>query len=541
MRDRRSLTHRWVWSCAVFALILAVLLFLPGPQAALCRTDRLRSAPEPADPYRPIYHFSPPTNFMNDPNGLIYHRGVYHLFFQYNPRGNTSWGHATSTDLVHWQDQPLAIPADPSEQVWSGSVVFDRTNSSGLGTRRHPPLVAAYTSFHNGDGRQRQSLAYSTDHGTTWTKYAHNPVIDIGSKDFRDPKMFWDAERERWVMVVALAAEKKTSIYTSTNLTTWTHRSNFGPAGAANAVWECPDLFPLTLHGKQKWVLTLSVAGRTQYFVGDFDGSTYTTAPGSGRRVRWVDHGNDYYAAVSFNDVPSQQRLMLGWMSNWDYAQATPTGTWRGQQSIARQLSLTTDDGTASGQPTLVQQPVGLDAIKGPTTRFQPMTVSGYRRLDVTGSALRITATLVPRRARHYGFDVRVGPGQRTRIGYDHAAGELYVDRTRSGDTSFHSGFAGVQRAPLTLHDRPLHLDILVDSSSVEVFADHGRVAISDLIYPDPSSRQISIFTDRSTVRVQQMTTTSLHRSVPPGRRQPESPSSGRREAPPCTRPLATG
>jgi levanase len=256
----------------VALVVVAMALIVPG------------SASGAADPFRPDYHYTSSVNFMNDPNGLIYHDGIYHLFYQYNPSGTTagngSWGHATSPDLVHWTRRSLAISTDANEDVWSGSVVFDRDNSSGFGTRRRPPLVAVYTSFEKATGFQRQALAFSLDDGFTWTKYAGNPVIDIGSRDFRDPKVFWDAARGGWRMVVALSADKKVSIYSSSDLKTWHHESDFGPAGATSSVWECPDLYPLPVDGKsgpQRWVLSLSVSGKTQYFVGSFDGTTFTS------------------------------------------------------------------------------------------------------------------------------------------------------------------------------------------------------------------------------------------------------------------------
>jgi fructan beta-fructosidase len=247
------------------------------------------------EPFRPVYHYTPAKNFMNDPNGLIFHDGVYHLFYQSNPFGSTagngSWGHAVSRDLVHWRELPIAISTDANEDVWSGSVVFDRENTSGLGTRHHAPLVAIYTSFQKSTGVQRQALAYSLDDGMTWTKYAGNPVIDIGSRDFRDPKVFWYAAQRKWVMAVSLAADRKVAIYSSKDLKSWTRESAFGPAGVSSAVWECPDLFPLAVNGNPndvRWVLSVSVGGKMQYFVGSFDGKTFsspdaTYAPPSGQ------------------------------------------------------------------------------------------------------------------------------------------------------------------------------------------------------------------------------------------------------------------
>ena len=803
-------------------IIIALLAFILLPFSS-------GTAAAAGDPYRPAYHYTASTNFMNDPNGLIYHNGIYHMFYQYNPSGTTagngSWGHATSTDLVHWKRQPLAISTDATEDVWSGSVVYDRTNSSGFGTRRNPPMVAVYTSFEKATGIQRQALAFSRDDGFTWTKYTENPVIDIGSRDFRDPKVFWDSAHGGWRMVVALAAEKKVSIYSSSNLKNWHHESDFGPAGAASAVWECPDLFPLPLDGKstqQKWVLTVSVSGKTQYFVGAFDGTTFTspdaeytppagtvlndfegadygdwtttgTAFGSGpsadgpdvtgrhggkvvdslggadsatgtltspaftisqryinfligggnhphvengsdgpppgttfadfegttygdgwaatgdfvgeapassnlpgqlgakvldtcvktcdpavgtisspdftigtdyidllvgggnhpmsgtdptavnlvvdgnvvatatgknsanldwvawdtsalkgqkghievvdqrtadwghlivdnivfsdvaagpwslettanlivdgkvvrsttgnngpgldwaswdladlqgkqaqirlvdtaltdwghliadyfvaadqpalsstQRVRWIDQGNDFYAAVTFNDLPPNQRTMIGWMGNWDYANSTPTGTWRGQQSIPRRLSLQ----QVSGRPTLISTPIHVSSLVKGTTRIKTAAITaGTHALPASGRSLLIKTTLAQGTAADFGLDVRVGDGQRVRIGYDTTTGELYLDRTQAGQSDFSPIFPAVHRAKLKLQDRELKLKIYLDSSSVEVFSADGQVSISDLVYPDPTSTGIGTFADGGTARLKSLTAKTL-------------------------------
>ena len=305
------------WPARLATLVVATVASL----VAVSAVGGAAAAPT-TDPYRPVYHYSPAQNFMNDPNGLIYHNGIYHMFYQYNPDGTTagngSWGHATSTDLVHWKQQPVAIPTDATEDVWSGSVVFDKTNTSGFGTLKNPPMVAMYTSFLKADGTQRQALAYSLDDGKTWTKYAGNPVIDIHSTNFRDPKVFWYAPTHSWRVVVALSDQHKVSIYSSPDLKTWTHQSDFGPAGVTTAVWECPDLFPMPVNGNPKrikWVFTVNVAGKAQYLTGAFNGTTFTAdekpyVPPAGTLIgdggfEGTDYGDWTAAGAAFGTGPA--------------------------------------------------------------------------------------------------------------------------------------------------------------------------------------------------------------------------------------------
>jgi fructan beta-fructosidase len=789
------------------------------------------------EPFRPQFHYTPAMNWMNDPNGLVYYKGEYHLFYQYNPFGSQwghmSWGHAVSRDLVHWRELSVAIPEQGDEMVFSGSAVVDRQNTSGLGTRRNPPMVAIYTSAR--PGSQAQSLAYSTDRGRTWTRYAGNPVLDIGSGEFRDPKVFWYAPERKWVMVVAKAVERRISIYSSPNLKDWTHLSDFGPANATGGVWECPDLFPLAVDGSRttKWVMIVNlnpgaIAGGSgaQYFVGDFDGTTFRadnelgdytppagdlyqgfedatfgdwittgeafgtgpaagnvppqggvsgylgnglansfhgedrtkgtltspeftitrpylnvlvgggnhphdpttvdapppagtvfedfeefdpgsypdgwtttgsfagTSPATGaigdqqpvsgyegahlvntfidhdlatgriispeftvttdyinflvgggnhpypgdagnpptavnlvvdgqvvrsatgqdnealnwtnwsvsefegrtarieivdentggwghinadqitfsdqpafprstetavnllvdgevvrtatgpnserldwtawnlrdllgrtariqvvdnntggwghiladhfafadepalsvlQRSSWMDYGKDFYAAVTFNDIPDGRRIAIGWMSNWNYAGAIPTSPWRSAMSVPRELSLRTID----GRPLLVQQPVReLRSLRGRRSYQQRHRTipQGSTTLAARGKTLEIKAELRLGDAERAGIAVRTGSGEETLIGYDAQAGELYVDRTRSGRTDFSRDFPGVQRAPLAARDGKVSLHILVDWSSVEVFADHGQTLITDQIFPSATSEGIELF-----------------------------------------------
>ena len=782
------------------------------------------------EPFRPQFHFTPAQNWMNDPNGLVYYKGEYHLFYQHNPFGNTwghmSWGHAVSRDLVHWKHLPVAIAEDEGrEAIFSGSAVVDHRNTSGFGTRRNPPMVAVYTSARPDD--QNQSLAYSTDRGRTWTKYAGNPVLDDADREFRDPKVFWYEPERKWVMVLAKAVQRKVAIYESKDLKSWRHLSDFGPANAVAGIWECPDLFQLPVDGdrrNKKWVMVVSlnpgsIAGGsgTQYFVGDFDGKRFTAdnarpytppegevfedfeAPGYGdwtttgaafgsgpatgtlpgqqtvsgfagerlvnsflefdssqgtltsppfritrdyinllvgggahahdpaagdgtpppgalvgsfestyeaegwrptgdfagtqpfrggegrmgeqivdtffgpggnngdpltgrivspeftitrdyvnfmiaggphtgaartsvdlvvdgqvartasgretgnlnwvawdvrdlagrtahleivdlntggwghiladhfmladaparirsdetavnllvdgdvvrsaagkesealdwvawdvrdligrearvqivdrnsggwghiladqitfadeaalsteQRASWLDYGKDYYAAVSWNGVPDGRRLMIGWMNNWQYANQIPTSPWRSAMSVPRELGLQTID----GRTQLVQQPVReLRSLRTWSSyrQHRRRIPQGSTTLPARGKTLAIDADLRLASAKRAGLKVRTGNGQETVIGYDAEAGELYVDRTRSGTSDFNRNFPGVQRAPLAARNGRIHLHILVDWSSVEVFADHGQTVITDQIFPDATSDGIELFAD---------------------------------------------
>ena len=306
--------------------------------------------------YRSEFHFSPAKNWMNDPNGMFYHDGLYHLYFQYNPFGekwgHMSWGHATSTDLIHWEEQEIALYEEDDVMIFSGSAVVDRNNTSGFGDGTTAPVVAIYTGHIEGKN-QSQHIAYSLDGGYTFTKYKGNPVLDLGMKDFRDPKVFWHKDTQKWVMVVALSNNHKLHFYGSENLIDWEFLSEFGPLGAENGLWECPDLFELPIDGDKensRWVLQVDLGSNSnnpgsggQYFIGDFDGTSFTVDTNVQEYPVWIDQGHDFYAAVSwFNWNESMPRQWLAWANNWNYAQDIPTEGWRSTMSLARNLELKT-------------------------------------------------------------------------------------------------------------------------------------------------------------------------------------------------------
>ncbi|MBC9823946.1 glycoside hydrolase family 32 protein [Terrabacter sp. MAHUQ-38] len=490
------------------------------------------------DRHRPGFHYTPARNWLNDPNGLVWYDGEYHLFYQYNPHetdwGNMSWGHAVSPDLVSWVELPVAIPFTETEHVFSGSVVIDHRNTSGFGLHGAPAMVAIYTTHDPSSGRQAQALAVSHDRGRSWSRYAGNPVLDVGSSAFRDPKVSWYEAGGYWVMVVAHPDQRIVQFYASGDLRNWRHLSDFGPAGATAGIWECPDLFPLRVEGTDSetaWVLVVSVgdgavAGGSgvQYFLGDFDGTTFTleksaALAGDGDddvpAATWLDFGADYYASVSFGATPDGERVLIGWMSNWAYAAVTPADGFRGAMSVPRVHRLVRVD----GRLRVVQQPVpALESLRSASSRYRHLELdSGDKKLLEHPGAehLEIYASFIPRTASRFGIRLRGGEGEETEVGYDAADGSLYVDRTRSGQVDFHPQFPGTHRAPLILHGGRVIIRLLVDVASLEVFGGIGESVITDQIFPNASRRRVELFAEHGTVCVDELRLTSLNPVFP--------------------------
>ncbi|MDZ5721804.1 GH32 C-terminal domain-containing protein, partial [Bacillus sp. SXabc123] len=472
--------------------------------------------------YRPQYHFTPEANWMNDPNGMVYYAGEYHLFYQYHPYGMQwgpmHWGHAVSKDLVTWKHLPVALYPDEKGTIFSGGAVVDRNNTSGFQTGEEKPLVAIYTQDR--EGHQVQSIAYSNDKGRTWTKYAGNPVIpNPGKKDFRDPKVFWYEKENKWVML--LAAGDRILIYTSKNLKEWTYASEFGQGqGSHGGVWECPDLFELPVDGnpnQKKWVMQVSVGNGAvsggsgmQYFVGDFDGTHFKNENPSDK-VLWTDYGKDFYAAVSWSDIPSSdgRRLWLGWMSNWQYANDVPTSPWRSAASIPRELKLK----TLTGGVRVVQTPVKeLQTIRGTSKKWKNQTISPASQnvlAGLSGDAYELHAEfqVSPGSAPEFGFKVRTGENQFTKVGYDRKNTKLFVDRSESGNVTFNPTFnTGIQTAPLKPVNGTIKMHIFVDRSSVEVFGNDGQQVITDIILPDRSSKGLELYAVNGGVKLKSLT-----------------------------------
>lgn len=464
--------------------------------------------------YRPQFHFTPAVNWTNDPNGLVYDDGEWHLFYQYNPFGDVwghmSWGHAVSSDLFHWKHLDVAIPEAGPVMAFSGSAVVDAENTAGFGK---DALVAIYTSRTQGD--QTQSLAYSNDRGRTWKQHEGNPVLDVADPAFRDPKVFWHERTKRWVMAVVLANQRKASFYASTDLKRWAHLSDFGPQGAHPvANWECPDLFELPIEGESgesKWVFQVDsgrghpwVGSGCQYFVGEFDGTTFTNDNPPETQL-WLDWGRDFYAAQSYANVPEAdgRRLVIGWISNWLYARETPTSPWRGAQSIARELGLRR---YAEGL-RVVQRPAReIEGLRAESIHIEAASIERanerIREAAFAGDVVDIEVEIDVGDVSEVGLRILASGEEATLVGFTARPAEVYIDRTKSGEVDFHETFAGRHAARLMPEDRRIQLRVLVDRSVVEVFAGDGRVAITDRVFPKHGGTGLSLFAKGGEARV---------------------------------------
>jgi fructan beta-fructosidase len=458
---------------------------------------------EPDEQWRPRLHFAPKKGWINDPNGMVYHKGVYHLFFQHYPDGNQwgpmHWGHATSTDLVNWEEQSIKLYPDSLGYIFSGSAVFDSLNTSGLGTAANPPLVAIFTHHDPKTEKttntfQNQSIAYSLDNGNTWTKYPGNPVLrNTGIVDFRDPKVMWYAPRSRWIMT--LATKDRITFYSSPNLLQWEKESEFGAThGAHGGVWECPDLVPMSHDGKTYWVLLVNLnpggpngGSATQYFIGDFDGKTFTA---SHTDTRWVDYGPDEYAGISWSNTGNRV-LFIGWMSNWDYANHLPTQSWRNAMTVVREVSLRTIQDTFR----LISQPVPeLSRYVKPQQVQRDKKVSAGRpvTLDIPQGQLAWTMDLDTKDQASFHVRIINPAGEEIMAGYDARSNTYFIDRGLSGKVRVKGDFSRPIRAPRFPITGPVSLKIIADASSIELFADNGATILTALYFPSqPPTRVI--------------------------------------------------
>ncbi|MCF7222792.1 glycoside hydrolase family 32 protein [Marilutibacter chinensis] len=471
--------------------------------------------------HRPQYHFTPEHGDLADPNGLVFHDGEYHLFHQQNGR----WAHAVSLDLLHWKHLPIALEHDNLGQALSGSVVVDRDDSSGF-FDGGSGLVAIYTSTAGGE---QQSIAYSRDNGRHWVRHEGNPVIrNEGRRDFRDPKVFWHEGSGRWIM--AVSTDQSVTLYGSPDLKQWQWLSRFGDGqGLHAAVWECPDLFPLAVDGDPgniKWVLHVSVGdnretrGSTaQYFVGEFDGTTFTN-DNPPQTVLVTDHGQDFYAAQSWFGIPAAdgRRIWIAWMSNWRYPYQTPTHPWHGAMTLPRQLSLKTVDGSIR----LVQQPVDeVAALRGTEVTVAPFTVEGSHEVsEFQGTTYEFELEMSWQDVRELGIRVRGSESmtQQTAIGVDVPSQKIFVDRTHAGlkevpDRSGGSFAFGSRRsADYPVERKRVKLHGFVDESSLEVFVNDGEQVFSNLIFTHPDNRSIELYADGGRARVESLRFRPLRR-----------------------------
>jgi fructan beta-fructosidase len=465
------------------AIIILCSLFSLGAKAQSAEIEK----------YRPAFHFSPKSHWMNDPNGMVYSNGIYHLFFQYHPGGTTwgpmHWGHATSRDLFNWEEKPIALYPDSLGTIFSGSAVIDKDNTAGFGknamvaifTHHNQKIEDAKTGLH-----QYQSLAYNTDEGESWTKYKGNPVLpNPGITDFRDPKVMWFEQGKKWIMT--LATKDRITFYSSPDLKNWKRESDFGAnVGAHGGVWECPDLFPLQSNGKPIWVLLVSInpggpngGSATQYFAGDFDGNKFT--PYS-TKEKWVDYGTDNYAGITWANT-GNRKIFLGWMNNWQYANQVPTKAWRGSTTIARELSLESvgNDYYLRSMPVkeinpllkLAYHKTNLPIAKEFKLSSQIKSMKGKFKLDLTLA-----------KAEKLDIVLENNEGEQLVIGYDDKANSYFIDRSKAGEISFEKGFAKRHLAPRFSKSSNLKLSLVLDETSIELFSDSGLTVMTDIFFP---------------------------------------------------------
>ncbi|MBR1548583.1 MAG: glycoside hydrolase family 32 protein [Prevotella sp.] len=466
----------------------------PQPEQPATKPDDPTTPTSRREQYRPQIHFTPAKNWMNDPNGMVYADGTYHLFYQYNPQGNDwgnmSWGHATSTDLIHWTEQAVALTRDELGDVFSGSAVIDRDNTAGFGANA---MVAIYTSA---SGAQQQSVAYSTDGGKNFTRYTGNPVIKNNDDNLRDPKVFWHEATQQWIMALAKGWKMGVEFYSSTDLKTWAHQSTFFMelAGRPSIQWECPDLIPFG----NKWVLLVSVnpggpvlGSGTMYFVGDFDGKTFTADALD--YPLWLDYGMDNYAGVTWSNTDNR-KVMIGWMNNWQYAGAVPCSPWRSAMTLPRELSLIEHN----GKPLLANTVVGeIDKIAdGWQTAGSSLDVEDAYQLRITLDLDRnTTITLSNDADEKYVLDVNT------------TARTVTAHRTSAtGQTAFNGTFSVPSlQAPLNTDGSSVVLDLFVDQSSVELFTKDGSMSMTNLVFPKSVYNHLTIAGAASEAQVRRL------------------------------------
>lgn len=466
------------------------------PETALCWKElKLSGSFDMAnkESFRPVYHHTPAYGWMNDPNGMFYKDGVYHLYFQYNPYGsvwgNMHWGHSTSTDLMHWNFEGCAIVPDAWGAIFSGSCVVDHNNTAGFGK---DAVIAFYTSAKAspwGDV-QSQSMAYSLDNGKTFTKYEGNPILTSSERDFRDPKVFWYAPGKHWVMMLAVGQHME--IYSSANLKEWKKESEFGAMqGAHGGVWECPDLVEIPVEGtrEKKWVLICNLnpggpfgGSAAQYFVGSFDGKKFVNE--SPTQTKWMDWGKDNYATVTWNNAPDGRCIALGWMSNWQYANNVPTRQYRSANTLARDLTLYRE-----GQELYLKSTPSSEVKKarGKKVSIPSFKVSEKHEMvnlfEEKQGAYEVEIVIQNAGASKIAFCLLNDKGEKVSMYYDLNRKQFVMDRSESGKVDFSKDFPAVTVAPVNV-DKELTLRLFVDRSSIEAFGEDGKFVMTNLVFP---------------------------------------------------------
>ncbi len=459
--------------------------------------------------YRPLYHFTTDSNWINDPNGLVFYKGQYHLFSQYNPYsdkwGHMSWSHAVSTDLFAWKQLPLAIPEFSGKDssvtmIFSGSAAVDSFNTTGFAPAGRMPLIAMYTGHVDKKGEhllQHQNLAYSIDGGLHWQQYTGNPVLDIQAKEFRDPKIFWYEPGKKWIMVVVKPDQYKVMLYASANLKQWQYLNEFGHKGNVHNIWECPDLFEVPVEGSTEkyWVLTVSTGHPQkdytgmQYFVGNFDGQQFTALPQD--YPLYVDYGKDHYAGITYNNLPGKP-VMISWASDGRYGGDIPTKGFRGLYTVPRTLQLRKE----GSHYYLLQLPVKqLEQYAQPLNTPASFTLQEEERtLNLQASSAEISFDLAVSPGAEAGISVLKSGEEQTKISFHPDTRRLIIDRTLSGRTDFSPHFSGTDSVMLRQAATTLHVKILVDQCLVEVFADNGAYTLTNLVFPLQQQGNIALF-----------------------------------------------
>jgi fructan beta-fructosidase len=458
---------------------------------------------KPSEKHRPQIHFTPKVHWMNDPNGMVYYKGIYHLFYQYYP-GGTQWGpmhwaHASSKDLMHWEHLPVALFPDSLGLIFSGSVVVDYHNTSGLGKGGKVPMVAIFTQSSTDQSKQKQkisqyqSLAFSLDDGLTWKKYAGNPVLpNPGIADFRDPKVHWNETIKKWIMT--LATKDRITFYSSPNLKDWKKESEFGEKlGAHGGVWECPDLFPLKINGKTKWVLLISInpggpngGSATQYFIGDFNGHEFIPAS---TETRWLDYGTDNYAGITWSNT-GKRKIFIGWMNNWQYAGEVPTEAWRGATTVPRALKLVDNDKLLALSSFPVKE---LQKLENKASKTKHIKVDSLRKLTTKPLSNAFKLELSGKKLRSFELILSNDLGEKLIAGFDEKSNRYFVDRTNSGEVSFNKEFPKVHYAPRIGEAKALDMTLVVDVASLELFAEKGQTVMTDVFFPNKPFSKVSI------------------------------------------------